>query len=167
MTKNRRIAIISFVLVAILLLGIGFAQLTDVLTIGGSDNSQEVFDGDVYFSNAVANVERVTASIDATDKDKATMTVKDYVLKEVGDEAIATFTVKSESDLPVYLKPSVSNDNATYFNVYTTWDTTKTLEPGQTVDITVTVKLIKTAVADQQMKFTVTLDASTTAPAQN
>lgn len=169
MTKNRRIAIISFVLVAILLLGIGFAQLTDVLTIGGTagvdaDNSQEVFDGDVYFSNAVANVERVTASIDASDNDKATMTVKDNVLKEVGNEAIATFTVKSESDLPVYLTPSVSNSNAEYFNVYTTWDTTKTLQPGQTVDITVTVKLIKTAVADQAATFTVTLDASTTAP---
>ncbi len=172
MTKNRRIAIISFVLVAILLLGIGFAQLTDVLTIGGTagvdaDNSQEVFDGDVYFSNAVANIERVTASIDATDKDVATMTVKDNVLKEVGDEAIATFTVKSESDLPVYLTPSVTNSNPEYFNVYTTWDTTKTLQPGQTVDITVTVKLAKTAVADQAATFTVTIDASTTAPTQN
>ena len=172
MTKNRRIAIISFVLVAILLLGIGFAQLTDVLTISGGatvtkDNSQDAFDGDVYFSNVVANVSRVDASIDATDKDVATMNVLGGVLKEVGDEAIATFTVKSESDLPVYLTPSVVNSNAEYFNVYTTWDTTKTLQPGQTVDITVTVKLAKTAVADQSTTFTVTLNASTTAPVQN
>ena len=165
--KKRRSVIAMFLVLAIFTLGIGYAQLTDTLTITGSagvdsDNSQEVFNGDIYFSNAVANVERCTASIDGTDNDKATMTVKENILKEVGDEVIATFTIKSESDLDVVIPvPTISNSNEAYFDVYTTWDTEKTLAAGKTVDIVVTVKLIKTAVADQSTTFTITLNPQT------
>ena len=167
--KKRRLAIVAFLLIAVMAIGIGFAELTDVLTISGSanvdaDDTAETFDSDVYFSKAVASAERCNAVVDPADNDKATMTVVDRVLKEVGDEVIATFTVKSESDLPVYVTPSISNSNSEYFDVYTTWTNTQTIAPNSTSDIVVTVKLAKTAVADQATTFTITLNASTTAP---
>ena len=162
--KKRRPIFLCFLVAAGLALSVGYATLNDTLTINGTagvdlDDTKEVFDGDIYFSKAVASAERCTAVIDSTDPDTATMTVVDGALKEVGDEVIATFTVKSESDLNVNIAaPAITNGNPTYFAVETTWDDTETLLlAGQTKDIVVTVRLIKTAAADQDVTFGISL----------
>ena len=171
--KNRKRVIVAFLLVATLLLGVGYAALTDTLTVGGTagvdfDDSKEAFDGDIYFSKVISGT-GCTAVINA-DTDTGTITVNDGVLKEVGDEVIATYTIKSESDLDVSIpRPLVTNAadtskitnlNPEYFEVTTSWAVDQTLPARGTIDITITVRLIKTAAADQDLTFNVALVAN-------
>ena len=53
--KNRKTVVVAFMLCAVMLLGVGYAALSDVLDIQGTaqvtqGNAQNAFDGDVYFS---------------------------------------------------------------------------------------------------------------------
>ena len=161
--KNRKTVVVAFLLVAMLLVGVGFAQLTDQLLISGTagvdaSHSQEVFDGDIYFSKVISGT-GCTAEI-LSDPDQGEITVTAGALKEVGNEVIATYTIKSESDLDVTITPSIANGNNTYFTVTTSWnDAPQVLPAGGTLDITVTVKLARTAEEDQSTTFTVTLNA--------
>ena len=120
--KKRRLVIALFLIVATLTLSIGYAALVDELTVTGTagvskDDAQETFDGDIYFSKVISG-DGCTAEI-LEDIDKGKITVTDRSLKEVGDEVIATYTIKSENDLDVTVTPSVSNGNSTYFDVTT------------------------------------------------
>ena len=174
--KKRRTTIIALLLVAALALGIGYANLTDQLKITGSatidkDDAAESFKADIYFSKAISG-EKATAAIDSGNNNLATMTVTEGALKEVGDEAVATFTIKSESDLAVTVtNPTTDNGCITYgaaemknyFEVTTNWAADHTLTPsatGATTDITVTVKMIKTPSTDQNLTFTILLNAN-------
>ena len=167
--RNRKTVIVAFMIVAVMLMAVGFAALTDTLTVDGTagvdlDDSSEVFDGDIYFSKVISG-DGCTAVINS-DPDTGTITVNDGALKEVGDEVIATYTIKSESDLDVLVtKPTVenskiTNSNPEYFEVYVNWvPDSMTLAAGGTIDVTVTIKLIKTAAADQDLTFGITFDA--------
>ncbi|MBO5212712.1 MAG: hypothetical protein J6B60_04140 [Clostridia bacterium] len=164
-------------LVAVLTLGIGYAALADELTITGSagalaDNSKTVYDEDIYFTKAVMNTENGNASIVGEDKDSATMTVLAGAVKAPGDQVIATFTIKSDSDLPSQLvirdniavtdaTPDNGIDDTQYFKVFTNWSGAQTLAANETIDIVVTVQLVKTPVQDVSCNFTLTLDAAT------
>ena len=162
--KNRKTVVVAFLLVAVLLLGVGYAALTDTLTIDGSagvnlDDTKEVFDGDIYFSKVISGT-GCTAVINS-DPDTGTITVTDGALKEVGDEVIATYTIKSESDLDVSIpKPTVAVTNSEYFAVTYSWAVDQTLPAGGTIDVTITVRLVKTADTDQDTTFTVTFNAT-------
>ena len=166
---KKRSTIVALLLVAALALGIGYAALTDTLNITGTANiaesdAQNSFQEDVYFSNAISGA-KADAAV-SSDNNYATMTVKDGALKAVGDEAVATFTIKSDSDLPVTVtNPTVAanlitNDNPEYFQVTTNWATDHVIDPYGTTDITVTVKLIKTPDTTQACTFGIQLNAS-------
>ena len=162
--RNRKTVVVAFMLCAVMLLGIGYAALTDTLEITGSagvnvDDSRKVFDEDVYFSKVISG-NGCTAEI-LSDNDKGEITVTDGELKEVGNEVIATYTIKSESDLAVKVTPSIEVLNPTYFQVTHSWAVPSQTIPagGGTVDITITIKLIKTADADQDTTFDVTFIA--------
>lgn len=162
--KQRKTVIIAFLTAAVMLLGLGYAALTDTLTINGTagvdfDDTKEVFDGDIYFSKVISGT-GCTAVINS-DPDTGTITVTDGALKEVGDEVIATYTIKSESDLNVNIAlPTINNTNAEYFNVVTSWTGAQTLTAGGTIDVTVTIRLIKTADEDQSTSFDLTFVAN-------
>ena len=162
--KNRKRVVVSFLLLAARLLGGGYAQLTDTLTITGSagvdlNDAKETYDGDIYFSKVISG-DGCSAVINS-DPDTGTITVNDGFLKEVGDEVIATYTIKSESDLNVSIpKPTINVTNGTYFEVSDSWAVDQTLEAGKTIDVTITIRLIKTPVADQDTTFTVSFTAT-------
>ena len=170
--KNRKTVIVAFMLIAVMLLGVGYAALNDTLVVDGTagvdvDDTKEVFDGDIYFSKVISG-DGCTAVINS-DPDTGTITVTDGKLKEVGDEVIATYTIKSESDLdvtitkPTFANGKITNNNSTYFDVYVNWvNDSMTLPAGQTIDVVVTIKLIKTADADQDVTFALTFDAQST-----
>ena len=164
--KRRKSVVVVFLLAAAMMLSVGYATLTDTLTIDGSagvdaDHSQDVFDKDIYFSKVISG-DGCTAVI-KSDPDMGTITVTEGALKEVGDEVIATYTIKSESDLPVYIpKPDIDCTNPEYFTVSQSWAVNEqTLAPGGTLDVTITIRLAKTAVADQSCTFDITFEAST------
>ena len=159
--KKRRVIIALFLLVAVAIMGIGYAELVDKLTIAGSAGVT-AFDADVYFASEVTDPSDETKfdTLSAID-DNATMTVKNGALRIKGDKASATFTVMNDSDLPVVVTPTITNDSTTFFKVTTDWNgAPKTIAAQSSVTITVTVEvdLMPTA-NDVKTTFSVSLDA--------
>ena len=147
--KNRKTVVVAFLLVAVMLLGIGYAALTDVLDITGSADvnqsaAEEAFNEDIYFSAAVANQTGNTASVNADNNDKASFTAN--TLKGKGDKATFTYTIKNDGDLAATITPSISsNTNPTYFDYYSDWNGQPTeLAAGASVTYTITIELIET-----------------------
>ena len=150
--KNRRNVVVAFMLVAVMLLGIGYAALTDVLDINGSVDvnqsaAEEAFNEDIYFSAAVANESGNTASVNADNNDKASFTINTFKGKD--DVATFTFTIKNDGDVDANVAPrlnaSLGNTNPEYFSIESDWDgETKLLKAGETITYTLTVTMLKT-----------------------
>ena len=172
--KNRRTIVIAFLLVAVLTIGVGFAALTDTLTASGSagilkTGAQSEFEAKVYFSNAsTQDALKATAVVDSLDNDKATITVLEGALKDKGDTAVVYLEIKNESDLPVYVTPSISNHDTTHFGITLQYAGVltgyATIAPGDTLDVGVTVSCIQTPTEDANTSFTITFNATTQAP---
>jgi hypothetical protein len=154
--KNRKFVVVAFLVVAAMLMGIGYAALTDTLTIIGNANvdiagANTVFDEKIYFSNA-----EVTEGVDGKDlvsftADDATYTV--HGLATIADQAIFTFTIQNDSNLDALIKvdalklsgvenPSNSNEEA-FTVTYAYPDGMTVGKNGGTIDVVVTVKLAK------------------------
>ena len=147
--KNRKLVIVAFLVIATLLLGVGYAALTDVLDITGSADvnqsaAEEAFNEDIYFSGAVANETGNTASVNADNNDKASFTAN--TLKGKGDKATFTFTINNDGDLDAVVTPSISsNTNTAYFSISSDWNgQPKTIPAGGSLTYTVTMELIET-----------------------
>ena len=120
--KNRRAIIVIFMLCACLLVGVGYAALTDVLDITGSGvvtrtNALNAFMEDVYFSEVSTSADNgYTASINADNNNKASFTVN--TLAGQNDSETISFTIVNENDLDAKVTiRSSSNTNSTYFGV--------------------------------------------------
>ena len=150
--KNRRNVVIAFMIVAVMLLGIGYAALSDTLDITGSADvnqsaAEEAFNEDVYFSAAVANEVGNTASVNADNNDKASFTAA--TLKGKGDKVTFTFTIKNDGDVDAVVTPKLNatlgNTNPEYFEITSDWaGQARTLAAHSEITYTVTVELLKT-----------------------
>lgn len=162
--KKRRSVVIAFLLIAALVMGIGYAALTDVLDITGSADinqaaAEDSFNDDIFFTAAVANQEGNTASVNADNNDKASFTAN--TLKGKDDTATFTFTIKNNGDLDAMVTPSISsNTQPEYFELSSDWNAQPTqLKAGQEVTYTVTVKLLQTPTATISGSFIIELTA--------
>ena len=163
--KKRRSVVIAFLLVAALLMGIGYAALTDVLDITGSADinqsaAEEAFEEDIYFTAAVANDGLPnTASVNSDNNDKASFSAKN--LKGAGDKATFTFTIYNDSDLAATVTPAISsNTQATYFSISSDWNALpKTIAAKSSQTYTVTVELLKTPTETLSGSFIIELTA--------
>lgn len=105
--RNRKSVIVAFMIVACMLMAIGFAAFADILDVTGImeigfDNAQSSFDGDVYFSAASNDGQGgtiYTASVNSNDPDKASFTVDG--LKNVGETCTITYTIQNENEFDV------------------------------------------------------------------
>ena len=147
MKKTNKVIIIS-VIVAVLLLGIGYAAIQNItLNIAGTaaaNPSQSNFK--VMFSGApvVSDSTYVTAAI--TDDTNATINVEGLTKK--GDVVTATYTVQNASeDLSADLAVSTTNDNTEYFSLSSEIAQTS-LIAGEATTLTVTAELTKTPIKD-------------------
>ena len=164
--KNRK-SLIAVLLVAVMLLGIGYAALTDTLDITGSADvnqsaAEEAFNEDIYFSAAVANEDGNTASVNADNNDKASFTAK--TLKGKGDKVTFTFTIKNDGDVAATVTPklnaSLGNTNPEYFSLTSDWDgEAKVLAANSEITYTLTVELLKTPTETIAGSFLVELTA--------
>ena len=181
--KKRRIVIVSFLLIAVLTMGIGYAALTDNLFIKGeatlsTTSAQTNFDEDVYFSAADVVVSHGTntstpdsASVGSTDKDSVTFYVKSLGNKDEDVQFI--FTIKNDStefDAKITLDtgfPTTTDANNFTITYSTKADSTDTAEivckAGQSVNVYVTVTLKNSPSENQSAAFNVNLTA-TSAP---
>ena len=167
--KAKRLTVVAFLLCAIMVLGVGFAALTDVLDIQGSADinqsaAESAFNDDIYFSDfseyksGDAGV-AYTANINTNNNDKGQFTVTGLASKD--DFAQITFTIKSESDKAAKITPKVSsNTNETYFAISSDWEgQEKTLAAGGTLTITVKVLLKETPTETISGSFIIELTA--------
>ncbi|MBR3614953.1 MAG: hypothetical protein IKL55_07245 [Clostridia bacterium] len=147
MKKTNKI-ILASAIVAVLLLGIGYAAIQNItLNINGTaaaDPSQSNFK--VMFSGTptVSDDTYVTAAI--TDDTNATINVEGLTKK--GDVVTATYTVQNAStDLSADLGVSTTNSNTEYFTLSSEIAQTS-LVAGEATTLTVTVELTKTPITE-------------------
>ena len=165
--KNRKTVVVAFLLCAVMLLGVGYAALSDTLDITGSVDvnqsaAEEAFNEDIFFSAAAANQEGNTASVNADNNDKASFTIK--TMKGAGDVATFTFTIKNAGDVDANVTPAfnatLGNTNSEYFDIKSDWDgATKLLKAGETLTYTLTVTMKKTPTATISGSFLIELNA--------
>ena len=107
--KNRRNMIVAFLLCACLIVGVGYAALTDTLDVIGDTNlsneaANEELNEDIYFKETL-NVENCGAVVSLSDNDKIAVTVTDDNSKMAvtGDSASFQAVVKNDSLVDVVL----------------------------------------------------------------
>ena len=144
MAKRRNI-IVAFLLIAVLIMGIGYAQLVDELTVTGQA-AVTAFDADIYFK-AFEEVKADPAdatkfsTLTASD-DTATMNVANGALKVAGDTAVAKFTIANDADYAVEVTAVPTVDAQTFFSISVDWaDNKATIAAHDTVDVIVTIRV--------------------------
>ena len=150
--KNRKHVVVAFLLVAAMLLGVGYAALSDTLYVNGTlsvsaEDVQDTFEKEVYFKDAAkdssstgtgatADTITIEADTDGDVNDAVTFTVNS--LKVVGEKAIFTFKIQNDNDFAVTATPSANFTNA-YFAV--TGPVAVDVSANGSADVTVTVEL--------------------------
>ena len=170
--KNRKIVVVAFLLIAAMLLGVGYAALTDTLDITGSADvnqsaAEEAFNEDVFFSGAVANQTGNTASVNADNNDKASFTAA--TLKGKDDVVTFTFTIKNDGDVAATVTPKLNatlgNTLPEYFEITSDWSgESRDLAAHSEITYTVTVKLLQTPTVTISGSFLVELTAVSVDP---
>ena len=131
--KNRKLIVVAFMLAACMIVGVGYALVTDTMDIGGAaevslKDAEETFNQNVYFAGVVVDgaisdtgvtendQKKYTANINANNNDKAQFTV--YGLTNEGESVDIIFRIVNEGDLDADLMvKSCTNSNTEYFDV--------------------------------------------------
>ena len=177
--KNRKTVIVAFLLVAALILSVGYAALSDSLTIIGNAHidiaqAENNYDAKVRFTAAevVANTGGTGSADDVVsfNADDATFTANS--LAEKGESVTFKFTITSDSNVetkitvnPTKLSGAAnpSNSNENIFEVtYEYSETDMTIAAnGGTMDVFVTVEVIAPVTAATSATFGIELTATT------
>ena len=155
------------ILIAIVVIGIGYAAITAVpLVINGTGTiSPDQSNFNVVYTACVETSKSpntVTTTCSASNTTTATFAVSD--MTKAGDTATITFTVTNNStDLKADLTKAatyITNSNTEYFEVTETTFTETTLNPGATTTQVVTVRALKTPVGNADVSGTFKLELS-------
>lgn len=152
MNRNTKAIVGLVLLVAVLLVAVGYAAITATqLTINGTANAttkQENFNVEFTGTPTVSNADNVEAKLVEGKPLNAIMNVSKLTAK--GDTATATYTIANTSaDLSAVLSATTTNTNDEYFKI--TQNIAKaTVAAGDTTTITVTVELIKTPITQDE-----------------
>ena len=157
--KNRKTVIVAFLLAAVMLLGIGYAALTDTLVILGNahidlDTTSRLFDAKVYFSDAKvteSNGSGTSEDVASYNMDDATYTANK--LATIGEYSKFTFTITNDSNADATITiaetklsgvANPSNSNTDFFEVKYEYPDGKTItKNGGKITVVVTVTVLK------------------------
>lgn len=174
--KNRKIVVVAFLLIAVLLLGVGYAALTDTLTIIGNahidvDTANKTFDERIYFSAAEATSTTgtgTTADTASFTADDATYTANKLAVK--GEKSVFTFTITNVSNVDAEITVNTkklsgdnnpSNSNTEKFTVeYSYPQGTTIAKNGGTITVVVTVTLKDVVTSATSATFGIELTAT-------
>lgn len=185
--KKRRIVVVSFILVAALVMGIAYASLADNLFIKGEANvsttvAQQEFDADVRFitegtgkvegtggTAAVPTDKEETVKIGSTDPDSATFYV--YTLGKQNESVTFSVAIKNDStefDAVVTLDTGYPTTTNNKFKIEYSTDKTFPTEPvteitckaGGTATVYVRVTLVESPEENTTSAFNVNLTAT-------
>ena len=150
----------NLMLLAILLLGVGFAVVSTTLYLNGNVKiATNNADFDVKFTKAVLDGTDVSADIIPSDGKTITFSTKD--LSTVNDISKLDFEVTNNSamyDANVSIECTAAGDKSSYYEI--TKEVTSSI-PGKTTGIgKVEVKLLKASVEDFSETFTCTLSST-------
>ena len=178
--KNRKTVVVAFLVVAAMLLGVGYAALTDTLTIIGNahidvDTANKTFDQKVYFSAAAATSSTGTGTVD----DVASFTTDDATytankLATVGEVSVFTFTITNDSNVDAIISvnstklsgdvnPSNSNEDK-FLVAYSYPDGMTIAKNGGTIDVVVTVTVKEPVTSATSATFGIELTATSVDP---
>ena len=182
--KNRKIVVIAFLVVAVMLLGVGYAALTDTLTIIGNahidiDKANATFDEKIYFSVAepVSSTGTGTtadvAGFTPDAPDDATFTVNKLAV--VGEKSVFRFVITNDSnvDAKITIAPkklsgvdNPSNTNTDKFTVEYAYETDSegniiVESNGGTTEIIVTVTVKNPVTSATSASFGIEYTATT------
>lgn len=178
--KNRKTVIVAFLLVVVMLLGVGYAALTDTLTIIGNahidvDTANKTFDEKVYFSAAEATSTTgtgTTADTASYNLDDATFTANK--LATVGEKSVFTFTITNMSNVDAVISVgdtklsgdnNPSNSNTDKFTVeYSYPDGMNIAKQGGTITVVVTVTVKEPVTSATSATFGIELTATSVDP---
>ena len=174
--KNRRSIIVAFLLCACLIVGIGYAALTDTLRIDGTaavkfESANNVFDGDVVFDTTIANgVNQLDTIQYGADSDTATVTVNSLTVE--GSEAVIRLVIVNEYQEDIYVTPTIDTTSALYdptlISLSSDWaGATKMIPSGGSLEYVLTVKCLRTVAGDETTSFAIGFAATDVAPANN
>ena len=175
--KNRKRIVVLFLLVAIMLIGVGYAALTDTLTIIGNAHidiaqAETTFDEKVYFSAAEATSSTgtgTTADVASFTPDDATFTANKLAV--LGEKSVFTFTIKNDSNVKAIISVAAtklsgaanpSNSNESKFTVeYAYPDGMEIAANGGTITVVVTVTVKEPVTSATSATFGIELTATT------
>ena len=160
--KNRRLVIGAFLMVAVLSLGVGFAALSDTLSVDGTAAynpaaAADEFNADVYFVSPAVDTDastcedtnsiQVAVGNDGADaNDKLTITVGEDAFTSAGQVAVIKVTVQNDSTDAVSVSLDTEAENTTdiqgVFAIAVTG--VETIEAGGEGVVTITITLNKT-----------------------
>ena len=174
--KNRKRIVVLFLLVAIMLIGVGYAALTDTLTIIGNAHidiaqAETTFDSKVYFSDAQATSTTgtgTTADVASFTADDATFTANKLAV--LGEKSVFTFTIKNDSNVKAIISVAAtklsgaanpSNSNEEKFTVEYTYPDGMEIAPnGGTITVVVTVTVKNPVTSATSATFGIELTAT-------
>ena len=175
--KNRKVIVTAFLLVAVMLLGIGYASVSDTLDIQGTADisavdAGETLNEDVYFDGVMKGSEKVdaitaehalgyTAHINSQDPDMAHFTISSLESKDSPAVTIV-YVVRNDSTNDVTLSLKNSSSTEDIFDVETELDggATKILPAGSTTTIWVKVYLNADPTGAVTSAFTIGITAT-------
>ena len=143
---KKFLKIFIFVFIGTLLLGIGYALITEqILTIDGSGTATEIpEDLNVHFDRTTPpTITKDTGSVSIDDKDARIAYVSVTGLAEKGDKSKATYTIINDSrKTGTNISLNLTNSNTEFFKV--TAEIHKSgLIPKETTTVDLTIELIK------------------------
>ena len=184
--KNRRFAIIAFIAVAILLMGVGYAAISRNLQISGSAHVSAVTLGefDVTFkealtsqttyvdengSNTEGTIPTATTNTIETGKHEVTLSVSGF--ETVGDSLVLKYEVEystiKEGINALLSTPSVvinntnpDTDTNVYFSATAAFDDSVLSEASPTTILTLTINLVAVPADATFTSITVTFSAT-------
>ena len=169
------------IIVAILLLAVGFAAVSTVLVINGTIKikpDQENFNEKVIFTEVSATPANGGSALEGTyataslDDKKKTITFTTQVMKDIGETSVLKYKIKNDSQYAakiadIVCKEKDKDNEVTDEHIKITKDSvTETLQPGkESQEHTVTVEMIKSFVGSdeaeqKQIEFTCTINAT-------
>ena len=175
--KNRKIVVVAFMLVAALMLGIGYAAITDTLTIIGNAHidfaqAETNYDAKIYFSASEATSSTGTGSTEDTAShtaDDATFTANRLAGKD--EYSVFTFTIQNDSNVDVKITveetklsgaENPSNSNSGKFEVTYSYSIDDMVIPsGESMNVIVTVKVIAPITTATSATFGIEYTATT------
>lgn len=169
--KKKKSFVALALVVAVLVLGVGYALNTIDLKVNGDITvSPDDSNFDVKFTAASITTKGTLAGQTDTatigDGKEATLSVK--TLKTVGEKVVAEYTITNNSKAGInatLTTPTATQTNDAakdYYTVTATLENNDAIIPNGTKKLTVTVELVKAPLEDVTGNFTVTFKASAT-----